>query len=137
MCQPHLPGALGHAQHRRAGARIGLDFGVGRLGLADQFHQGLRQVDGADRQAAVRLLDLGLRGQELLDHAVFQRMEADDRHARAGRQQFVGRAQTCFKVLKLFIDENPDSLKGAGGRILAFLPGFDRVCHDCGKLSCA
>ena len=57
--------------------------------------------------------------------------------APAGRQQFEGGFQTCFKVLKLLIDENPDSLKGAGCRILAFLPGFDRVCHDCGKLSCA
>ncbi len=46
-------------------------------------------------------------------------------------------AQNYFEFFKLLIDENPDSLKGASGRVLAFLAGFDGVCHDRGKLPCA
>lgn len=45
--------------------------------------------------------------------------------------------QPYLEFFKLFIDENPYSLKGTSGRVFAFLAGFDGLCHERGKLSCA
>lgn len=45
--------------------------------------------------------------------------------------------EAYFEFFKLLIDENPDSLKGASGRVFAFFASLDGVSHDLGKLSCA
>ena len=86
------------------------------------------------RRAAVDLV-LALAGDEGLDDAVFQRMEADHRQAAARLQQVERALQNLFELFKLGIDENPKSLKGTRGGVLVRLAGLDRTSHDGGQLA--
>ena len=73
-------------------------------------------------------------GDELLDDAVFQRMEADHHEPTSGLQHMQAAFQRLFELFKLGVDENPNSLKCARCRVLARLAGFDRASHDPGQL---
>lgn len=63
---------LGHAQHSRTRARIGSDFGRRWFGFTEKLELRLGQVNGTNRQAAVRLRQSGLACHELLDDTIFQ-----------------------------------------------------------------
>jgi len=80
---------------------------------------------------------MGFGCHELLDDAVFQRVKADHHQSPVLRHLPKRFLQSYFEFFKLLIDENPYSLKCTSGRVFAFLAGFDGLCHERGKLSCA
>ena len=68
----------------------------------------------------------------VLDEAVFAAVEADNADAAAGAEAIGGDSQQFLEGGQFVIDENPQGLKGAGGRVegaegrlpLLFLPGL-------------
>src|SRR5690606_11226725 len=67
--------------------------------------------------AAVAGRRLGARGDEPLDDAVLERMEADHRQPPARAQRVVGGAEAALEVLELAVDVDPDRLERARGRV--------------------
>src|SRR5690606_24661135 len=98
---------------RAARTRVGLElFGRGVLRLADQLearHESL----GDDRQIArqgIRLA-LGMAAHELLDDAVFQRMEADHHQPAAHFQRLQCGLEAGLEIAKLVVDEDAQPLE--------------------------
>jgi hypothetical protein len=57
------------------------------------------------------------RRHELLDDAVFQRVEADHRQAAAGLEPFHRRIEPGFEIGQLAVDVDADGLEAARGRV--------------------
>ena len=74
-------------------------------------------------------------GNELLDDAVLQGVKADHDQPGTGCQDIQTSGQGFFQLVEFPVDENPQSLKGAGCRVLTGLAGFHRVCHELGQLA--
>src|SRR6185503_12325267 len=71
---------------------------------------------------------------EGLDDPVLERMEAHDREPAFGLEQLHRLWQRHLQLFKLLIDVNPNSLEGAGRRMLPRLARANRTTHDLGKL---
>src|SRR5262245_53936693 len=90
-CAPSAAFSCAHllcdSQHRGTRARIGGEFFLARADLAaDALHARLCGI-GNDRKPGVHRVGVRLRLDELLDDAVFERVEADDREPAADREQ--------------------------------------------------
>ena len=68
------------------------------------------------RKTAVGRRRLGMAGDELLDDAVLERMEADHRQPPARLQARQGGVEPGFEVGQLAVDEDADRLEAARGR---------------------
>ena len=77
-----------------------------------------RRPDGQPGEPRIAAERLRRRGEEALHDPVLERMEADDGKATAGGEHRDDRGQCQRELLKLAIDENPESLERARGRIL-------------------
>ena len=99
-----------------ARARVRRGFGlVGALRAADQA-QGRDERD-FHRHAAIIGGAFCVPGHELLDDAVFQRMEADHREPPAGAEPCVRGFEPGLEVGQLAVDEDADRLEAARGRM--------------------
>src|SRR5450830_633532 len=117
----------GDAQFGRLAARI--DFGLARPGChrpAGQDAQ--RRLVPAHTQRQARRADAarGVALEELLDHAVFQRMETHRRQAAAGAQHAVGLVETAGQRLQLIVDDDAQRLEDAARRVTGAETGGGR-----------
>src|SRR5690606_10272318 len=92
--------------------------------LTDQLEtrlEGLRN----NRQITWQLvrLALGLAFHELLDDAVFQRVEADHHQAATHLEGFQRSLEAALEITEFVVDVDTDALKRPSGRILALFPG--------------
>ncbi len=74
------------------------------------------------RQAGRADAARGVAPEELLDHAVFQRMEAHRRQTAAGTQHAVGLVETAGQRLQLVVDDDAQSLEDAARRVAGAEP---------------
>ena len=113
----------------------------GRIARPTQRERRAGQRRGRDRAAARARGSppngCDARGEEALDDAVLERMEADHGEPAAGRQQRHDARQRQRELRELPIDENPKSLERPRGRILTPITPrarADGFGHDRGQL---
>ena len=77
--------------------------------------------------------------ERVLDQAILQRVEADDRDAPTGAHQPGQRSEQGFEDAKLVVDGDAQRLEGSRGRINALSPAPWAVCGsaDLGQLPCS
>ncbi len=94
-------------------------FGVGRRdrlgGLQGEGRRRRRLLAG--QQARDGAAAPGAPGEEMLDDAVFQRMEGDDSEPPARPQQALGRLQRAGQLVELLVHRDAQRLEGAGRRM--------------------
>src|SRR6185369_9898984 len=102
-----------HPQARRASARVGRDLGVaGHDRLAsDELADGRRALPGAlgvRRRQRARPREVA---EAVLDQAILERVEADDRAAAAGREQAGEVGEQVLELLELAVDRDAQRLE--------------------------
>ena len=126
-------GALGGAQFCRTRARIGGDLRVaGRhrpLGQDLEARRGLRDFRQMPRSAA----GLAARVEEILDDAVFQRMERDHDQPAARLQHALGRRQRQMQFVEFLVDEDPQALERPRRRMNFVRLGAHHLADDIGQ----
>ena len=75
-----------------------------------------------------------MRLDELLDDAVFERVEADHREAAADREQLERAVERAPQLAELVVDVHAQRLEGARRRMLAGLARAHRARHQLGEL---
>src|SRR5690606_29793171 len=103
--------------------------------LAKQLQDRSGPLAFAQRESCGLGTGVGRSCHEPLHDAVLQRMKADHGKSPLRRQQVQSGRERTREFLKLTIDVNPYSLKGASGRVLPLLARPDDARHEFGKLS--
>src|SRR5690242_8567738 len=129
--------SLGDPELRRGGARVLVELGLARPDRPRVHDPELRlAATAADWQ--VGRTDTAPRGlpEPLLDQAVLERVEADDRDPPARVDQLEGQLQALSELPELVVDLDPQGLERplrrvalaeAGGRRDRLLDGLDEV----------
>ena len=125
--------ALGGAQLCRTRARIGRDLRLaGRdrtLGQDIEAGRGLRHFGQMPRARG----NLAALGQEILDDAVFQRMEGDDDEPAAWLQHALGGRERFMQLVEFFVDEDAQRLERTGCGVNFVGLGAHHFCDEIGQ----
>jgi hypothetical protein len=124
-------GALGDAHDGAAGARVDGDLVGAGAHARERAQQG---GCGLGKGHAAVHLGARMAHDEPLDDPVFQRVETDHHETPSGLQHAETRRQRLRELVKLAVDENPNSLERACRRMLARFAGLDRASHELRQL---
>ena len=126
-------GALGGAQLRRTGARVGRD-----LGFVRGFRPAREHAERRRRGSDLRPMPRGSRGaaslhQEVLDDAILERVKGDDDQPPGGLEYALGGGEAARQFGKLVVDENPQRLEGPRRRMDHAFARAHHACDDVGE----
>ena len=129
----HLP--PDDAQDGGTGTRVGGGLRLAGTTLATRQPQ-LRVEVRRNGQPCPGRIRLRVTPHELLDHAVFQRMEADHRKPAAGSEHLQRSCKTALQLAELVVDVHADGLEGPRGRVTPALARAHCAAHDPRELRC-